>query len=114
MKSLTGAKFRVRSTDPTNPYDREFISEEDGIYIDNIPKGTYEIEEIEAPRGYNIIDLVQEFEVTMDGEEITFNVIDDVPKTSSKVFYIVIVLILLTISYVLINKSKKLSKVSSY
>ena len=71
----------------------------------NIVSGTYT---------QNIIDLVQEFEVTMDGEEITFNVIDDVPKTSSKVFYIVIVLILLTISYVLINKSKKLSKVSSY
>ncbi len=113
MKSLTGAKFRVTSTDPNNPYDKEFISEEDGIYIDNIPKGKYQIEEIEAPKGYTIIDLVQEFEVTMDGEEITFNVIDDVPKTSSKVFYIVIVAILLAISYVLISKSKKLSKVSS-
>ena len=113
MKSLTGAKFRVTSTDPNNPYDREFISEEDGLYIDNIPKGTYQIEEIEAPKGYNIIDLVQEFEVTMDGEEITFNVIDDVPKTSSKVFYLIIVAILLAISYVLIIRSRKLSKVSS-
>ena len=38
MKSLTGAKFRVHSTDPTNPYDREFISEEDGIYIFGFPR----------------------------------------------------------------------------
>ena len=113
MKSLTGAKFRVTSTDPSNPYEQEFISEADGIYIDNIPKGTYQIEEIEAPKGYNIIDLVQEFEVTMDGDEITFNVIDDVPKTSSTVFYLIMVSILLVVGYILINKSKKISKVSS-
>ena len=113
MKSLTGAKFRVWSTDPFNSYDREFISEKDGIYIDNIPKGTYQIEEIEAPRGYNIVDLVQEFEVTMDGEEITLNVIDDVPKTSSMVYYFIMAPILMVVGYLMINKSKKLSKVSS-
>ena len=113
MKGLTGAKFRVWSTDPDNPYDQVFISEADGIYIDNIPKGTYQIEEIEAPKGYNIIDLVQEFEVTMDGEEIAFSVIDDVPKTASTVFYLITVAILMAVGYILINKSKKLSKVSS-
>ena len=113
MKSLTGAKFHVWSTDPSNPYDHEFISELDGIYIDNIPKGTYMIEEVEAPRGYNIVDLVQEFEVTMDGEEISFNVIDDVPKTSSMVYYFIMVAILIVTCYFLIKKSKQLSKVSS-
>ena len=113
MKGLTGAKFRVWSTDPDNPYDQVFVSEADGIYIDNIPKGTYQIEEIEAPKGYNIIDLVQEFEVTMDGEEIAFSVIDDVPKTASTVFYLITVAILMAVGYILINKSKKLSKVSS-
>ena len=113
MKSLTGAKFRVWSTDPDNPFDEEYISEADGIYIDNIPKGTYMIEEIEAPKGYNIIDLVQEFEVTMDGEEIVFNVIDDVPKTGSTVYYAIFFVILMLVGYLLINKSKKLSKVSS-
>ena len=112
MKSLSGARFRVWSTDPNNEYDQEFVSDSTGLYIDNIPKGTYMIEEIEAPKGYDIIDLVQEFEVTMDGEEITFNVIDDVPKTGISVYYTLIVIFSLFLGYTFITYGKK-SKVSS-
>jgi len=112
MKSLTGAKFRIWSEDPNNPYDQEFISEKSGLYVDNIPQGTYMIQEIEAPKGYDIIDLVQEFEVTMDGEEVTFNVIDDVPQTGISVYYTLIVIFALFLGYTFIVYGKK-SKVSS-
>ncbi|MDD6571905.1 MAG: SpaA isopeptide-forming pilin-related protein, partial [Thermoflexaceae bacterium] len=62
-KKLSGAVFRLTSTGDTKTYTAEQTTDKDGNAVfNNVPYGTYHLEEIQAPAGY---------EMTYPGENIT-------------------------------------------
>ncbi len=57
-----------------------FQTIEGKLYIENIPYGSYELVEVEAPEGYQISFQRYAFSVTEDEEEITINVTNELKK----------------------------------
>ena len=70
-EALSGARFKltqIESVDRSSLYETTVTTDEEGKAIVQLPFGTYEITEIEAPYGYETIEEPITLEFTSDGE----------------------------------------------
>lgn len=77
--SLKGAGFELKQTSGSIDYQPNFGKpQEDGsLLFDDLPVGTYELVEKQAPTGYKKSDQTWQIEVTKDGEVKWLNSFDD-------------------------------------
>ena len=73
-KALPGAKFTITKQDETTPLETK-ISDANGVvkFSNNLTEGTYIIEEIEAPVGYNKINKKWVLVIDKDGNKKVYN-----------------------------------------
>ena len=64
-KELAGAKLVIK--DQNGNVVEEWVSTGEPHYIYDLPTGTYTLEEVEAPEGYQLSTEKIEFEITKDG-----------------------------------------------
>ncbi len=113
---LHGAKFVLRKLQDKSFVDIDTIEVEGFYKYDNLELGTYQLEEIVAPIGYDLSELTYEFEIVEDmqvvileveNNEVVVEVVETLPKTGLNYSYFIGFSTLIIILFVIRKKAIK-------